>query len=191
MHLKQIELEIEKRLSPKRFNHSLNVCEKALELGKLYGLNEERVQKAALLHDIAKDIDLLRALDLALQLDVTITKEEEENPALIHSKLGAAITKKELGVNELDILHAIEFHTTGKPGMGMLETVIYVADYLDPEKELENHQLINRTAQQNINKAALLVCIEKLKFSMETFKHIHQRGLDFYNFLVEKKAKKS
>lgn len=188
MNCNEIETEIKKRLSPRRYQHSLNVKKIAVELAKIYGLNLEKVEKAALLHDVAKDIELLKSMEIALHYEVIISAEEEKSPALIHSKLGAAITEKEFSIKDQEILSAIEHHTAGKPGMTQIALVVYVADYLDPDKNLEDGKLILEIAKRNIYKAALLVCVEKLKYSLQSLKHIHVRGLEFYNWLLEIKT---
>ena len=39
------------------------------------------------------------------------------------------------GVKDEDILNAIRYHTTGRPGMSLLEKIIFVADYIEPGRD--------------------------------------------------------
>ena len=47
--------ELRKILSPKRFEHCVNVSLMAEELAKNYGIDSEKVKLAGLLHDICKE----------------------------------------------------------------------------------------------------------------------------------------
>ena len=47
---------VKESLSEKRFNHTLGVVERAVEYAEIYGVNKDDVKKAAILHDIAKEI---------------------------------------------------------------------------------------------------------------------------------------
>ncbi len=38
------------------------------------------------------------------------------------------------GVDDPEILSAITCHTTGKPGMSLLDKILYVADYIEPRR---------------------------------------------------------
>ena len=55
---------------------------------------------------------------------------------LLHSKTGAAIARDVFGVDE-EIYLAINWHTTGRAGMSLLEKIIYMADYIEPTRDFE------------------------------------------------------
>lgn len=80
--------------------------------------------------------------------DILISSVERENPFLLHAKLGALLAKTEYDVTDPLILHAIKVHTTGEPDMNILDKIIYIADYIEP----------------NRNKAANLDCVRELAF---------------------------
>ncbi len=182
----QIEKEIKTILSPKRYKHSLNVRDISVPIAKKYNLDIKLIEKAALLHDIAKDYDLLESMKLADKYGLDISKEEKNNPALIHSKLGVKIAQNELGISNTEILTSIENHTTGKPNMSIFQLVIYVSDYLDPDRKLINQEIVANTVKKNIFEAALLVCISKLEYVLESIKHINVKSINFYNWLLTK-----
>ena len=60
---------------------------------------------------------------------------EEKNPSLLHAKLGAYMAETAYGVEDPEILSAIKWHTTGKPDMSMLDIIIYMADYIEPNRD--------------------------------------------------------
>ncbi|BBP90876.1 hypothetical protein BsIDN1_44940 [Bacillus safensis] len=45
----------------------------------------------------------------------------EYSPELWHAPVGAYLVKKEAGIDDQDVLTAIEFHTSGRPDMTLLE----------------------------------------------------------------------
>ena len=59
-----------------------------------------------------------------------------KTPHLLHAKVGAYLAEYEYGVTDEDILNAIRFHTTGKPGMTMLEKIVFIADYIEPNRRM-------------------------------------------------------
>ena len=176
--------ELSLYLNEKRLTHSLHVFETARELCKHHGLDQNKVELAALLHDIAKDLDLMEALVLAQELGLTISTAQKQNPALIHAPLGAALLEKKYGLDDQEILDAIRHHTTGVPDMSPLELLVYVSDYLDPKRKLKNHDLIFETAKNNLWEAALLVCVSKLEYVLESLKHLDLSSIQCYNWLL-------
>jgi hydrolase, HD family len=65
---------------------------------------------------------------------IEISDIERLSPGLLHTKLGAFYAKNVYGVEDVDVLSAITYHTTGRPDMGLLEEIIYVADYIEPSR---------------------------------------------------------
>ena len=56
MEYKEIENDVKSVLSEYRFTHSLGVAKKAIELAKIYGVQEEIAKKVGIAHDIAKEM---------------------------------------------------------------------------------------------------------------------------------------
>jgi len=52
--IEEIKIDLQKRLKPKRFIHSLNVMEESLRLATLYKADIDKCVLAGLLHDNAK-----------------------------------------------------------------------------------------------------------------------------------------
>ncbi len=71
---------------------------------------------------------------------------------MIHAKLGAYIAKEKYGIQNPEILSAITWHTTGKPKMSKLEKIVYVADYIEPQRDKAPHlDSIRRLAFQDLD----------------------------------------
>lgn len=117
-----------------RFAHTMGVVDTAISLAKRYGADKEKVRFAALLHDVAKPIPTDEKLKICYANHLSITESEQANPSLLHAKLGAYIAKETYQIVDEDILNAICYHTTGRPNMTLLEKIIYIADYIEPNR---------------------------------------------------------
>ncbi len=124
-------------LKPKRFLHTLGVAATAANLAAIHHANPKEAYLAGLLHDCAKYLTGEEELELCEQEQIPLSDVERKNTVLIHGKLGAHFARTRYGVENEEILSAIRFHTTGRPGMGLLEKIIYLADYMEPGRKME------------------------------------------------------
>ncbi|MCM1103557.1 MAG: bis(5'-nucleosyl)-tetraphosphatase (symmetrical) YqeK [Clostridium sp.] len=133
----KLEKELKKELDDDRYRHTLGVAYTAACLAMRYGEKTERAFLAGLLHDCAKtkSNDHKKMLSLCEKHEIPISQFERENPALLHAKLGSFFAKEKYEVTDEEILSAIRWHTTGHVGMTLLEKIIYVADYIEPNRK--------------------------------------------------------
>ena len=109
---------------------------------------------AGLLHDCAKCIPNQQKIKLCKRHEIEITELERKNPSLLHAKLGAYMAHKVYGVSDPEIINAIRWHTTGKPDMTMLDIIIYMADYIEPNRDkAPNLKKIRKICFENIEEA--------------------------------------
>lgn len=131
-------LEIRKHLNKKldlfRYEHTLGVSFTCQALAMRYGYDLDKAELAGLLHDCAKRYDNTALMEKCRKREIPITPAEEEDPSLLHAKLGAWIAKEKYGVEDEEILNAIRCHTTGRTGMTLLDKILYVADYIEPRR---------------------------------------------------------
>ena len=99
-----------------------------------YGADMEDAELAGLLHDCAKQYDNETLLKRAAKYGLQVSDAERRNPSLLHAKVGAYLAEHKYDVEKQEILDAIRFHTTGRPGMSLLEKIVYVADYIEPRR---------------------------------------------------------
>ena len=121
----EIRKHLKKKLDAYRYEHTLGVEFTCQALAMRYGYDLDKADLAGLLH-----------------------AEEERDPSLLHAKLGAWMAEHKYEVDDPEILSAITCHTTGKPGMSLLDKILYVADYIEPRR----------------SKAANLTAMRKLAF---------------------------
>lgn len=122
-------------LSEARYYHTLCVRDEAVALAKKYGADIEKAHLAALLHDIAKEIDKLEMLRI-ISTDDIIAHNCLYRPKVVwHAIAAAIIAKHNLGVTDNEILNAIASHTTGRSGMSKLDKIIYMADMISRDRQ--------------------------------------------------------
>ena len=162
--LKLLQKHMKEELTEDRFEHTLGVMYTAEALAMRYGVDMNKAAVAGLLHDCAKCIPNNQKIKLCKKHDIEITEMEKKNPSLLHAKLGAYMAKKAYGVSDEEILSAIRWHTTGKPDMTMLDIIIYMADYIEPNRDkAPNLREIRRLCFENIE----LALYEVLKGTLE------------------------
>ncbi len=143
------------RLSEKRYEHTLGVAATAQELARAHLLDTDRACLAALLHDAAREIgDPEEFLRLAKEWDIPVGEPEREAPQLLHGPVAAELSRRELGVEDTDVLEAIRVHTVGRPGMGPLALILYVADKIEPAREYPSVERLRSLSRENLREAA-------------------------------------
>jgi len=126
----QIRKEIERRLSPKRFDHSCRTAEIALRYADELGYDRSKAEIAALLHDVAREYTPEQAEEAAQKYSVRLSRYNIEFPPSIHALIGAAVAENEFGITDREILNSIRNHVSGRPCMKTLEKIIFIADHI-------------------------------------------------------------
>ncbi len=127
-------------LKPKRYEHTLAVEKEAARLGEIYIPAEvNRLRAAALLHDITKKLDLQEHLQICNKFDIIVGDNPEREKKLFHSKTAPAVIKEQFeGFYDEEILSAVRWHTTGRAGMTLFESLVYLADYIEETRTFKD-----------------------------------------------------
>jgi len=164
--------KLQKELPEKRLRHSIAVAECAVELAARFGADKEKAYIAGILHDCAKGMTKEKQRATAERYKIFPDKETLDNLNLIHSPLGAEMSAREYGAYDPsgDIQNAIKYHTVGRPGMSLLEKIIFVADYIEPGRSMVETPEIRRLAEHDLT-AALIATLDAKAHYVKTDTH--------------------
>ena len=180
---------LEQELNYKRFVHTLAVAGTAASLAMCYGADIEKAEIAGLLHDCAKCLDVRKMQRLCEKAGLEISPYERSSGSLLHSKAGSVLSAEKYGVTDPDLLNAIRYHTTGRPGMSLLEKIIIVADYIEPGRfSAKNLPLVRKMAFADIDEALLKILYDTLVYLNSTGNTVDpmtQKTYDYYKRLDE------
>ena len=154
---------LQKRLSEKRYIHSLNVADSAKELALIYGCDPEKAYTVGLVHDCCKDEPAGLQLSYILENKVELSEYELDVAKLYHAISGSIFAEKELGITDKDMLNAIRYHTTGRKGMSLLGKVVFIADFISAERDYNGVDIMREKAKRSLDEAI----VEGLGFTIK------------------------
>lgn len=183
---------LKKRIHKKRIRHILEVANTAENIAKnIYknnqgntdehiimdeGLFVNKVRRAALLHDFAKDMsaDELYNISNLIIDEWKIDEEELAITQILHAPVSAYLAKHELGIVDNEVLEAIRFHTIGSPEMGKLAQIIFIADFIEPGREFSNARKARiEMEEKGIEATIILICNFTIKYNIDWGRQVH------------------
>ena len=138
----------------RRIPHIHGTEETAAALARQYGADETQVRRAAILHDITKYISRSEQLQLAEKYGMMLDRQTLSAEKLLHAKTGAALAAAEYGAEQA-VVDAIFWHTTGHANMTLPEKIIYLADYIEPNRDFEGVEAVRALAKESLDAAVL------------------------------------
>ena len=168
LSMEQLEQVVLSLLNPNRIRHVLGCRDTAVALAKRWGADETDAARAGILHDITKALDGPLQLTLCEAYGKMLTDFSRKYPKTLHALTGSLVAERIFGENP-QVVSAICHHTTGKAGMNLLETIIYVADYMEPNRDFPGVERLRELAYSDIQAA--------LKLGLEmTLEHLKKQG---------------
>ncbi len=185
MEIEKINGFLAQNLSERRYHHSLGVAETAVRLAKHYGANEEKAFLAGLVHDCAKEIPPEEAIRL-LQETYRIMPDamSVQRPRLLHGSLGACIAQSRFGIYDPEVLDAIRYHTTGKAKMSLLSKIIFIADFIEPNRAYRDVDVLRELTYQNLEDGILYAVDFTIRDLLEKRGTIHPDTIHLRNDLL-------
>ncbi|MDD6551254.1 MAG: nicotinate (nicotinamide) nucleotide adenylyltransferase [Lachnospiraceae bacterium] len=181
-----IEKKLEKKLKPSRYTHTIGVAYTAASLAMAHGYSMDVAFIAGLLHDCAKYMSPDELLEFCQKKKIDITQAEKKSPQLLHAKAGAYLAKHEYGIEDEEILHAITVHTTGMPGMSLLDEILFTADYIEPNRDKAKRLTeIRQAAFKDFHLAIQMILSDTIDYLKETGKDIDETTYRTYEYYKE------
>lgn len=180
----ELDAEMQRILPRKRYLHTVAVAHLSAAYAASLGLAPEKALLAGLLHDCAKahtDEELLLECE---NHAIPVTEAERRNGALLHAKLGAYYAEHNYFITDKEILSAIRYHTTGRPGMTEYEKIVFLADYLEPfrtQTTTPRLDEIRRTAFFDIDKAVFYALQNTVDYLTAKGQEMDQITIETYN----------
>lgn len=182
---------VKEQLTEKRYIHTIGVMETAIDLAKKYGYDEKKAELAAIFHDYAKYRPEQEMKSIIIE-----QKMAEDlldfHPELWHAPVGAYLVQKEVGIQDKEILNAITYHTTGRPNMTLLEKIIFISDYIEPNRNFPGVDEVRELVQTDLNGAILQSLKNTVTYLAKKNASIYPDTIYTYNyFLMMKEAENS
>ena len=142
-------------LNPARIPHVAGCELEAVKLAKRWSIDPDNAREAGILHDITKKNSPEENIIIFKDHGITYDKPGFAEEKLFHAQTGAILAKSMFGVSD-EVAEAIRWHTTGKAGMSTLEKIIYIADYIEPERDFPGVDDLRQAAYEDLDKALKL-----------------------------------
>lgn len=163
--LNKMRKKVKKHLDKERYDHTIGVMHTAGCLAMRFGADMDKALIAGVLHDCAKCIPNDEKITLCKNYRLDISSVEKSNPGLLHAKLGARLAEDKYHIDDLEILRAIQYHTTGRPAMSLLEKIIYIADFIEPGRmEAPNLPIVRALAFCDIDACLFQILEDSLTY---------------------------
>ena len=185
--ISELDLEkIKEKLGRVRYKHTLFVLKAALKLSKKLSLDQRKIEAAALLHDIAKNIEAEQLQEIVKKTKWQPDQLELSIIPVLHAPAGAVIAEKEFGITDIEVLEAIRYHTLGHPEMGKIARVIYAADFISKDRDFEGLDEIRQKIEKDFESGLYLITTHVIKYQLEQNKIVHPYSNDFRNKLLKR-----
>lgn len=163
--MEALEQVVVSLLKPNRVAHVLGCRDTAMDLAKRWGADVTDAGRAGLLHDITKALDGPLQLTLCKEYGIVLGDFSKKYPKTLHALTGSLVAERIFGENKA-VVDAICSHTTGKANMTTLEKILYVADYMEPNRDFPGVENLRHLAYTDLDKSlktGLEMTLELLK----------------------------
>lgn len=184
LDIENIKTELRKNLSEKRYVHSLGVANEAVKLAERYGADTEKAYVAGLLHDYMKEFPPEKMVEELKRYGVSVNEVAKSAPKTLHGALGACAVRERFKIDDDEIYDAIFFHTTGKANMNILTKIIYIADYIEPNRSFDGVDRLRKLAYEDIDKAIVLGIDETILDLVERGLAVEPNTINARNYIL-------
>ena len=137
--------------------HVERVLREARSLAASWDVDPQRVELAVWGHDLFRADDDAAQLRLAAEYGITVSEADRAKPLLLHGPNAAAFMRRDLGIDDDDVLEAVRCHTFGAPEANSVARILLLADKVEAHKRRSAPQLrgIRRLAARDLDTALL------------------------------------
>ena len=150
----------------------------------LHGVDEEKAEVAGLLHDITKETDNAVQLEIIKNNGIELHSFDKKSDKFLHQASGAGMAIK-LGIDDMDIINSIRYHTTGKANMTMLEQIVYLADFISADRDYPDVDVIRKETEKGIEYGLLYGTAYTIKSVAKRQIPLHPLTVEAYNWILD------
>lgn len=174
---------VQMQMPAARWQHTQGVMTTAVQLAKKYGADPDKADLAAILHDVAKywQTDRMERMIREHHMPSDLLEHDKQ---LWHAPVGAYVAEHEYGIEDVEILDAIRYHTSGREKMTLLDKVVCLADYIEPGRDFPGVEHIRVLAEQNLNAALIAGFDSTISFLIERRRRIFPLTISARNGLL-------
>jgi predicted HD superfamily hydrolase involved in NAD metabolism len=150
-----------------RYDHVVRVARCADLLAQRHGVDARKARLAGLLHDLARLYSSARLIAECERRGIPIDAFAREHPIVLHAPLGAALAREQFGIDDPEILSAIEKHTLGAERMLPLDCIVYLADGLEPGRAFAQREALWQNALTDLRGATRATIANSIEYLQE------------------------
>ena len=112
-----------------------------------------------------------------------------EQTKLLHGKTAAAAAAHIFGENEA-VCSAVCWHTTGRANMTLLEKIIYIADYIEPNRDFIGVDELRKLAFTDLDAAVLLGIQMTIGILVQNRRALNRHSVEARDYLLRERENK-
>ncbi|PZN12277.1 MAG: phosphohydrolase [Bacillota bacterium] len=155
------------RLSPARLRHVEGVVQTAVRLARRYGEDPDRLALAGWLHDLARELGPAELLERAERYGWEPDDAERADPLLLHGPVAAAEARAVGLTDDEEVLEAVRWHTTARPGLGRVGCLLFLADKIEPGRRYPGVAELRRLAETDWGRAMLVALENSIRHCLD------------------------
>ena len=173
-------------LPPGLKDHISRTCVLGKELALLHSADIHKCDLAIKAHDLFRHNTNGELLKKSNDLNIDIGYLERNDPILLHGPVAAYVLQERLNCPYQDVIDAVRYHTTGRPGMSLLEKVVFIADKVEPSKVKANNMLdpILSLSKVDLDKAIEMYLSLRILDRMKKGHTVHPLAVETWNWIV-------
>ncbi|AMA72304.1 MULTISPECIES: bis(5'-nucleosyl)-tetraphosphatase (symmetrical) YqeK [Aneurinibacillus] len=187
MKREQLLEAVRGQMTKHRYEHTLGVMETAVRLAEKYGADKTKAETAAILHDYCKfwsEENMRKIIETTPHIPKDLLEHDKE---LWHAHVGAEAVRRDLGIEDEEILNAIRYHTSGRENMTLLEKVVCLADYIEPGRQFPGVEELRQVAEEDLDRALAKALGGTIAFLVNREKRIYPLTVLARNSLIKSK----
>lgn len=185
MSLEEIKENLRQMLTPKRYQHSINVMDASIVLAEKYGCDRDKAALAGLVHDCARELDKKETLNICSKYGIIPDKIMQNQPELLHGVAGSYLARELFGIECEEVLTAVANHTMGTEGMDKLSSIVFLADYIEAGRVYPGVEEIRKAAMDSLFKGIVAGLDNTITYILKKGGLLHPQTVITRNWALE------